>query len=384
MKKITKKNEYDELIERIRENVDWYETRNFDDRVYNLTLDNGDKLKICFSHSTIAHLLGIKTEYLKSTGAFPKDSYDILKLVYNDSYRFYNMINQGNLTYDSFISDYATEKLEGFQNVCGIDLYNIEFVCQYTKEFSYATGHQQLEADYYIGYKALNGLFVIGLKRNGAYYYPMTNRYIDYNDEESVKFLRQMFQNQRITMPTMSSIYFKENDTYSRTLYLDYQKKASKIKTLSTYAKEYGAITEVSNGYSHALDKLLQQFDSKNVLFPALKSIFEKVSKRVSIDITDIELEYGELPEDILYLIDRYNESLNVDISAALDEHTRAVIAERDKLSEEKQRNIKELEELKRQLLDAKNTIETLKEQNLEYKTREEETIDAMKRIYHL
>lgn len=63
-----------------------------------------------FTHNTIAHLLGIDTEYLKSTGQFTKDSYDILKLICNDSYRLYNMVNQGHLTYESFISDYAQEK----------------------------------------------------------------------------------------------------------------------------------------------------------------------------------------------------------------------------------------------------------------------------------
>lgn len=384
MKKIKNKFEYDELIEKIKENVDWYEKRNFDDREYNLTLDNGERLKICFTHKTIAHLLGINTEYLKATGIFPKDSYDIIKQMCNDSYRLYNMINQGNLTYDSFISDYAFEKLEGFQNICGIDVYNMEFICKYSKEFSYITGHPQLEADYFIGYRAPNGLFVIGLKKNGPNYYPMTNRYIEYNDEESMKFLKQMLENQKITMPTVSSIFFKENGTYSRALYLDYNKKTSKIKSLNTYAKEYNATVDVSVGYSFVIEKLLKQFDSKNALFPALKSIFEKVSKRVMIDVTDIELEFGELPEDILCLIDNYNKSLNVDISAALDEHTKQVINERDRLSEENKRYIDELEELKRELLEAKSTIANLEQENIQYKAREEETIAVMKRIYHL
>lgn len=67
----------------------------------------------------------------------------------------------------------------------------MDFACKYSKEYSYVTGHPQFEADYYIGYKANNGLFVIGLKKNGNYYYPMTNRYINFNDEEMMKFLRQ-------------------------------------------------------------------------------------------------------------------------------------------------------------------------------------------------
>lgn len=384
MKKITNKNQYDELITKINENINWYERKNFDDKVYNLTLDNGEKLKIIFSHNTIAHLLGIDTEYLKTTGQFPKDSYDILKMVCNDSYRLYNMVGQGHLTYDSFISDYTDEKLEGFQNICGVDLDNIDFVCKYSKEYSYVTGHPQLEADYYIGYKTNNGIFVIGLKKNGNYYYPMTNRYLDNDDKETVKFLQQMLENQNITMPTMSSIYFKETNSYSRTLFLKYNRKATKIRILNNYAKNYGATIDVSNGYSHAIEKLLQQFDAKDVLFPALEKIFKKVTKRVRINVTDIELEFGELPEEILRLIDDYNESLNTDISAAIDEHTKMVADENKDLKEQRKRNLEELEALKQELLEAKSTIKILKQENEEYKIKEEETVVAMKRIYHL
>lgn len=382
MKKITNKNQYDELITKINENINWYERKNFDDKVYNLTLDNGEKLKIIFSHNTIAHLLGIDTEYLKTTGQFPKDSYDILKMVCNDSYRLYNMVGQGHLTYDSFISDYTDEKLEGFQNICGVDLDNIDFICKYSKEYSYVTGHPQLEADYYIGYKTNNGLFVIGLKKNGSYYYPMTNRYLNNDDKETAKFLQQMLENQKITMPTMSSIYFKETNSYSRTLFLKYNRKATKIRILNNYAKNYGATIDVSNGYSHAIEKLLQQFDAKDVLFPALEQIFKKVTKRVRINVTDIELEFGELPEEILRLIDDYNESLNTDISAAVDEHTKMVEDENKDLKEQRKRHLEELEALKHELLEAKSSIETLRQENIEYKEREEEIISTMKRIY--
>ena len=384
MKKVTNKMEYDEIIDKVRESVEWYDKRNFDNRIYNVVLDNGEKLRICFSHNSLAHLLGIDTEYLKSTGVFPKDSYDILKSICNDSYRLYSMVQQGNLTYDSFISNYIYEKLEGFQSICGIDLYNIEFVCKYSKEYSYITGHPQLEADYYIGYKTNNGLHIIGLKRNGNYYYPMTNRYVDFNDEETMKFLKQMLENQAITMPTKSDIYFRETNSNSRSLYLDYNKKASKIRLLNSYAKKYNAVVDVSCGYSYVIEKLLSQFNSKNLLFPALECIFEKVSKRLKINVLEIEMEYGELPEDIISLIDAYNDALSVDINAALDEHTQNMIKERDRLSEENKRHLEELQTLRKELIEAKSAIETLREENSNYQKREEETISAMKRIYQL
>lgn len=372
MKKIKNKSEFDELIEKINICLEWYEKRNFDDMIFNVVLDNGEKIKISFHHKTIAHLLGIKTEYLKTTGLFPKDSYEILKLLCNDSYRFYAMVFQGHLTYDSFISDYADDKLREFTNACGINLRDIDFVCKYSKEFSYITGYPQLEGDYYIGYKTNYGVLVVGFKKDGEYYVPITNRPINYDDDEAMEFLNHLLENQSITMPSMSSIYYKKSKTYSNTSPVNDQKKAGKIRVLKNYAKNYNATVDVSGGYIYIIEKLLKQYNSKNILFPALKSIFEKVSKRVMIDVTDIELEFGELPEDILCLIDSYNSSLNVDISAALDEHTKSVMSERDRLSEENQRHIKELEELREELLRIKALNEQLQTENNGYREREE------------
>lgn len=384
MKKIRNKAEFDELIEKIQENLEWYRKKNFDDKVYNLSLDNGEKLRICFEHKAIAHLLGINTEYLKATGNFPKDSYEIVKLLCNDPYRFYNMVNQGKLTYDSFISDYADDKLREFTNACGININDIEFVCKYSKEYSYITGYPQLEGDYYIGYKSNNGLLIVGLKNDGEYYVPITNRPIDYKDEEAMKFLKQLLENQSITMPSMSSIYFKENGTCSNTIFINDQAKNKKIRTINEYAKEYNASVDVGAGYNYIIEKLLKQYNSKNTTTPLLGKIFESIEKRLYINIKEIENEFGTIQDDIVELINKYNGSLNKDISAALDEHTKKVEEENSHLINENQRHIQELEELKRELLEAKTTIKTLQRENTEFKAREEETVEAMKRIYHL
>ena len=377
MKKISKKVEFDELIDKVNECIKWHYRRNFEDKVYNLLLDNGEELRIVFSNSSIAHLLGVDTEYLKTTGLFKGNSYDILKSICNDSYRLYNMVSGGHLTYDNFISDFALEKVNGFRNICGIELYNIEFICKYSKDNSYITGHQQLEGDYYIAYKTENGLFVIGLKKSGDYYYPMTNRFIDLNDEESKKFLNVLLDNQTITMATYSYLYFRNTRSRSDKIYVDYNKKASVIRQLKYYAKSYDAIVDVSTGYSYIIEKLLQKFDSNSNFYPILNKIFEYIRKRVKINIDKIEKEFGKLPEDILSLINDYNNSLNVDISSALNEHTKAIMLESDELRTKNSEYIKELEKLKEELLRVKKLNEQLEIENAGYKERE----DAIKRV---
>lgn len=377
MKRISNKSEFDELIEKIQECLEWHERKNFEDKVYNLLLDNGDMLRIVFSNSSVAHLLGIDTEYLKTTGLFKDNSHNILKQLCNDSYRLYNMVRGGHIAFDNFISDFAYEKVNGFKNICGIDLYNIEFICKYSKDNSYITGYPQLEGDYYIAYKTENGLFIIGLKKSGDYYYPMTNRFIDLTSEESMKFLNVLLTNQSITMATYSYLYFKNTKSKSDKIYVDYNKKASVIRQLKYYGNKYDSIVDVSTGYSYVIEKLLQKFDSNSNIYPILNKIFEYIGKRVKINIKKLEKEFGKLPEDMLSLINGYNDSLCTDISSALDEHTKSVMSERDILKTENRKHIEELERLKQELLQIQKLNEQLQAENALYKERE----DTIRRV---
>lgn len=377
MQKVRSKSEFDELIEKIRECIAWYDEKDFNDRVYNLILDNGEKINITFNEGSIAHLLGIDTECLKAKGLFNESSYKILKQVCNDSYRIYNMVNRGSLKYDDFISDFVYEKVRGFRNICGIALYDIEFICKYSKDNSYITGYPQLEGDYYIAYRGENGLFVLGLKKNGNYYQPMTNRYIDFRDENSKKFLSHLLNKQIITMPTLSSIYYTKTSYRSRTLYLDYNEKPAKIRTLELYSNNYGAMIDVSNGYKFLCEKLIQKLELNSSLSPILEKIFSYITRRVPINITELEADFGILPENIIQLIDSYNNAIGTSINAAVDEYTRSVTEERNRLIEENRRQIKELEELRRELLERKTLIENLRQENEQYQERE----NAIKRV---
>lgn len=78
----------------------------------------------------------------------------MLKEICNAPYKVYKLVNNGYLTYNSFISPYADDKTENFISNCGIsDINSIGFICPYIKEYSFITGKQQLEGDYYICYR---------------------------------------------------------------------------------------------------------------------------------------------------------------------------------------------------------------------------------------
>ena len=368
MKRITNRSEFDELIEKINGCIEFYEKNKFSEKIYNLMLDNGEKIRICFDNNTVAHLLGIDTEYLKTTNLFKGKSYEILKKVCNDSYRLYTMIKDGHLIYGNFISDFAFEKVENFEQICGIDLDNIEFVCQYKKENSYITGHNQLEGDYYIAYKNDDRLIIIGLKKKGEYYYPMTNRVLDLNDEKSKSFLDTLLKNQSITMPTYYNYNHRNleghNVTQNRSnVYLDYNKKATIIKNLLEIGEEYECSVDVSVGYGFIIDKLISKFDSNKKTSSgfqiAFQIAFEYILQGKKINIKKVKNNCGDLPEEIIGYMESYNQTINTKAS-------------KEGTNESSYRtDINELESLKKQLLEQTARIKELEQINAGYQERE-------------
>lgn len=369
------------MIGGISECLDWHYREKFAERSYNLRLDNGEDLRIVFNNNSLAHLLGINTEYLKATGLFKGSSYEILQMICNDSYRLYNMIRQGHLTFENFISDFAFDKVKGFKNICGIDLYNIEFICKYSKESSYVTGYAQQDGDYYIAYKAENenGLFIIGLKKDGNYYYPMTNRFVDFNNEESERFLEVLLTNQTITMPTFSHLYFFNTKSTSDIMYIDYRKKPSLIRQSIMYVQEYGAISDVAVGYKYIIEKLLQKMDSNSNLTRILSEIVSRyINTGKKINKVTLKKQFGNLPEDINSWIDGYNYLLdgkNFDASddcgASLRIENSELTAENKALKSENSRLRQELEKLRQQVLSMSKANKKLEQENARHRENE-------------
>ena len=94
-----------------------------------------------------------------------------------------------------------------------------------------------------------------------------------------------------------------------------------------------------------------------------------------------MEKEFGKLPDEMLALINTYNDSLSADISSALGEHTKEVTRERDQLKEENRKYIEELERLKEELLAVKSLNEKLRMENDEYNAGYKEMESTIRRV---
>lgn len=317
-KEINSKSEFDELCEKINECLNWYDKRNFDEKIYKLYLANGEVIDVLFPKKTIAHLFGIKTEYLKSSNLLNgKNSYEILKEICNDPYKIYKMILGGHLKYNSFISPYAQDKTDNFISNCGInDINSIEFVCPYIKEYSFITGMQQLEGDYYICYRKLNGLLILGLKKEEKYYYPMTNYFFDFEDANFKEFLGQLLTNQHITM--VSTIMLNNGYGDSKKIFYDNEEKLKKVKLLRTYSEEYDAKVEIDKDYVFILEKLCKLYTFNKELDNILILITNSIKNKSTINLTNLLNRGISLPESIVNLIKEYNLSLENNVSSLL------------------------------------------------------------------
>lgn len=381
-REIVNKADFDNLVEKIEGCLTWYEKRNFDEKVYKLCLANGDNISIIFPKQTIAHLFGIKTEYLKSTNLFKtKSSYDMLKEICNDPYKVYKLVNSGYLTYSSFISPYADDKTENFIGNCGInDINSIEFICHYVKEYSFITGKQQLEGDYYICYRKPNGLLILGLKKEGKYYQPMTNRVIDFNDRDSKEFLSQLLTNQNITM--ISTIMLNNGYDDSKKIFYDYNEKIKKIKLLRSYAEDYDSTVEIDRDYLFVLEKYSKMFNLSKELDDVLSFISEAMQNKCPINLNKLKSTGVCLTESMINMINEYNKSLEKELTTlSTSTYVKKAKAERDKLREEFVELTNKFNELMSSNNELTQKIASLEDENTKLKEENQEHIAKESKI---
>ena len=83
------------LFENIREIIDFIENSRYKNRRFRLFLGNGDRLNFYVPNESIAHLLGVNTNYLISTGRFNStNSFELLKELTLNPYRINKLENE--------------------------------------------------------------------------------------------------------------------------------------------------------------------------------------------------------------------------------------------------------------------------------------------------
>lgn len=337
--------------------IGYFEQSEYDSRRNTIFLSSGEKLNYSVPKNRIAHLLGINTDYLRSTGIFREDNaYDLLKELSNNAYKIHQLSRNGVISYSNLFSPYIKNKLEAFIENIKINIFQTELVCKYESRKTYTISEKRQKYDYIIvkKYPDTGKYGILGLvKAPGEFnYVPMSSQL--YNTEEELdKALEELIQNQDITIMngmTVSNINVDNDYNKSYTLPLDI--KYTKLKKLKEYKINYNCGIDVTQDYEYSLSETLKHMDNHFDDNTIIDEIARCIKQGKLIDVNTYR------NTKLFNVIDAFNDYICTNgVGTSEEVGTRYSTIK------------KELEEVKKQLLLSNNTIFELTEENTELKT---------------
>lgn len=372
------KDKYYEIIERIDECLYFYEHRNFDNTKFYIDLANGEYFSAKYDRNNIPHLLGINVDALRSTGLYSGYAYDILDGIVRNPYSLYNNIQKGFIKSSDIFSDHIDKKLANFKTICGINIFDIEFIVKYDKNKNLLS-EAPLYNGYYIGYVNDSTLSVVGFEYSDRKntYHPHTSLAFEEHSPEADAFLKRLFNNQTATTIEMmrKSVFQDDGTIYKQPYFYYHRDKITKLKTCKRYAETYNGVVNTISSNIYYVDKVINLNDEKKIYTDILLEIAKKITERRIIDIHSLQAKYGDTDKSIQEIVSAYNDSLvnknksNVEESYSykdLIEKYESCKAELDKVN-----NLIEKANKSNELLRSQNQL--LRKENGEYKTEREQ-----------
>ena len=205
------------IIEVLKDNLEAYKNNNIENNNYRIKLANGKEIYFNFRKATVAHLLGINTDYLMSLGYFKeKSSYELLEnIIYNPGV-IYEYSKNGILNLSTLFSDNIFEKNMIFKDLFKLDLDNLYF---YSPTFTNKEDPNNINYDYGRGllaykipdtndeYRIVN----LSKRTHGKYRAISSHRYYD-NKEAFISDIKYFTKGQNITFITEASCYENEDE----------------------------------------------------------------------------------------------------------------------------------------------------------------------------
>ena len=271
------RSELEQLFEEINEIINFIEISQYSNRRHRIFLGNGDKINFSIPNESIAHLLGINTNYLISTGRFNcTNSFELLKEMCENTYRIHNLYIEGNIKYEYLFSPFVLKKIEFFKENIKINIEETELVCKYDTSRCFITDQLSQKYDYII-IKKFNDdkIGILGLVNNGSYYVPMSNQLYD-SFEDAKKNLSKYLKNQEVTIITGIN-YFNTVTYYDKSFYLPLNQKVNKIKNIKLYKDLFNCSLDLSGDYEYSIKRLKEnrnnQFEDNDLIDMIVDSI---------------------------------------------------------------------------------------------------------------
>ena len=312
---------------------------------YLVFLSNGERIKIKIPKSSIPHLLGINTEYLKNTGLYRNmNSYEVMLNFIKSSNEALKKHESGIIDLDNVLSPYINEKIDALIENLNINTNYCEMVCKYDKGKTFGYSADFDDMSYLILQKKNEKYYVLKLaEAQDGTYFPMSNQIFN-SYAECQEALSSYLIYQELTLLNNLFIYYN-NSTTGKFSILEWDRK-QKLENLMKLSNDFGCTPNVIADFIYSLkirdSKRQGNMRTSNIIDILCDCIKNK--KVFDMDLTNVE------QEDILKIIEIYNDSLFLETNASTD----------NSYSDLQKKNMSLKKELERLKLENKSLSETV------------------------
>lgn len=336
---------------------------------YLVFLSNGERIKIKIPKSSIPHLLGINTEYLKNTGLYRNmNSYEVMLNFIKSSNEALKKHESGIINLDNVLSPYINEKIDALIENLNINTNYCEMVCKYDKGKTFGYSADFDDMSYLILQKKNEKYYVLKLaEAQDGTYFPMSNQVFN-SYAECQEALSSYLIYQELTLLNNLFIYYN-NSTIGKFPILEWDRK-QKLENLMKLSNDFGCTPNVIADFIYSLkirdDKRQGNIRTSNIIEILCDCIKNK--KVFDISLTNVD------QEDILRIIETYNDSLFSEITTSTD----------NSYSDLQNENISLKKEIERLRLENKSLSETVNyrdEELNEVKTQNNELREDINKV---
>lgn len=344
-------------------------------RGYFLYLSNGDKFSIKIDKKNLPHLLGINIEYLKSTGLYKGEPYEVMMSFIKSPQFVLENHKNGVIDLNRALSPYAEIKVDCLIDNLYINSDNCEMVCKYDKTKTYGHSDSFDKMSYLILQRKKDKYYVLKLVRsdfNKNEHCPMSNQVFDSFDD-LLSNLSSYINNQVTTL--INGINILNNGIQTSSFILSStEERMKKLENLQKISRILKCTPDVLYDYTYTLKLMKNNKSSLEEDNYFISLLSDCISKGKVFDLNRYPVDSTSL----LALINAYNNSLFKKTDNSLENETifSDVLSEnkrvKSELEEVKSYNeglvlkINGLEEenkcLKKKYEDSEKTVETIKE----------------------
>lgn len=357
------------------DDYNFYEKDNFEHKTdlskksYLMFLSNGDRIRVKIPKTSIPHLLGINTEYLKSTGLYKgMNSYEIMLDFIKNSNEAFQKHESGIINLDKILSPYIDKKLDSLTENLNINTNCCEMICKYDRGKTYGYSADFDDMSYLILQKKNEKYYVLKLAMSeDGTRFPMSNQVFN-SYEECQEALSSYLIYQELTLLSNLWVYYN-NSTVGKFPILEWDRK-QKLEKLKKLSEDFECTPNIIADFIYSLkirdDKRQGNIRTSNIIEILCDCIKNK--KVFDISLTNVD------QEDILKIIETYNDSLFSEITASTD----------NSYSDLQNENISLKKEIERLRLENKSLSETVNyrdEELNEVKTQNNELREDINKV---